>query len=310
MLHVHHLTDARLSQPAIVTIGVFDGVHRGHQHLIGRLVAAAHAHGHLAAVLTLFPHPDRVIRGLTGRYYLTTPDEKAALLGALGVDAVVTHPFNDEVRHMRAAAFIDLLRDHLQMRSLWVTADFALGYKREGNFAYLSAQGQEKDFDVVQIDLLRSEDHRQISSSGIREALLAGDLRTANDWLGRSYRVQGVVVHGDHRGRSIGFPTANLEVWDEQIVPANGVYACWAWLDGVRHKAVTNVGLRPTFGATDAIRVEAHLLDFDGDLYGQTLALDFVARLRDEQKFSGLDALVQQIRADAAHGRALLSVEP
>jgi riboflavin kinase/FMN adenylyltransferase len=210
---------------------------------------------------------------------------------------------------MRAAAFIDLLREHLHMRSLWVTADFALGYRREGNFAFLSAQGQEKGFDVVQIDLLTSEDHRQISSNGIREALLGGDLRTANDWLGRPYRVQGIVVHGDHRGRTIGFPTANLDVWDEQIVPANGVYACWAWLGGARHKAVTNVGLRPTFGAADAIRVEAHLLDFDADLYGQTLALDFVARLRDEKKFEGLEALVKQISADAAHGRALLSGE-
>ncbi|MCC7205779.1 MAG: riboflavin biosynthesis protein RibF, partial [Anaerolineae bacterium] len=279
------------------------------QHLIAHLVAAARAKGYQAAVLTLFPHPDRVIRGQTGRYYLTTPDEKAELLGALGVDAVVTHPFNDEVRRMRAATFIDLLREHLQMRSLWVTADFALGYKREGNFSFLSAQGQEKGFEVVEIGLLRSEDHRQISSSGIREALLNGDLRTANDWLGRPYRVQGVVIPGDHRGRTIGFPTANLQVWDEQIIPTNGVYACWAWLDGVRHKAVTNIGVRPTFGAADAVRVEAHLLDFDADLYGQTMGLDVVARLRDEMKFSGLDALVSQIRADAAHGRALLSAE-
>jgi riboflavin kinase/FMN adenylyltransferase len=303
------LLDAHLSQPTTLTIGVFDGVHRGHQHLISQLVAAARQRGHLAAVLTLFPHPDRVLRGQTGRYYLTTPDEKAALLGALGVDAVITHPFDDDVRQIRAASFIDLLRDHLDMRSLWVTADFALGYRREGNFEYLTAQGKEKGFEVVQIDLLQSEDHRQISSSGIREALLRGDLSAASAWLGRPYRLQGVVVHGDHRGRSIGFPTANLEVWDEQIVPANGVYACWAWLGQTRHRAVTNIGIRPTFGGADAIRVEAHLLDFDAEIYGRKLALDFVARLRDEKKFDGLEALVQQIGADAAHGRALLSGE-
>ncbi len=305
MKHIYNLTDARLDQPSVVTIGVFDGVHRGHQHLLGRLVDEAHHSERLAVVLTLFPHPDRVLRGQTGRYYLTTPEQKAALLGQLGVDVVITHPFDEQVRQIRAAAFVDQLRGHLNMTSLWVTADFAMGYKREGNFAYLSAQGAEKGFEVRQIELLNANGGR-ISSSAIREALTAGDVERVGAWLGRPYRVDGPVVHGDHRGRTIGFPTANIDVWDEQALPANGVYACWATLGSERFMAMTNIGERPTFGGT-SVRVEAYLLDFERDIYGETLALDFVHRLRDEQKFSGLEALVQQIRSDVEKGRALLS---
>ena len=306
MQHIYHLSHASLSRPSIVTIGVFDGVHRGHQHLLRQLVQGAHSSDRLAVVLTLFPHPDLVLRGLVGRYYLTTPEQKAALLGDMGVDLVITHPFDQEVRQIRAAAFVDQLKGHLKMSSLWVTADFALGYQREGNFAFLSAQGHEKGFEVREIELLMSDHTEAISSSGIREALLAGDVQKAADWLGRPYAVVGPVVHGDHRGRTIGFPTANVDVGAEQTVPAYGVYACRARLGSEQFMAVTNVGERPTFGGKD-LRIEAYLLDFDRDIYGQSLTLEFVARLRGEQKFNGLDALVQQIRADVEQGRALLA---
>jgi riboflavin kinase/FMN adenylyltransferase len=307
MNHIYNLADTKLGQPSIVTIGVFDGVHRGHQHLISQLVTAAHSSGRLAVVLTLFPHPDIVLKKLTGRYYLTTPEQKAALLGALGVDVVVTHPFDDAVRQIRAADFVDQLLAHLNMQSLWVTADFAMGYKREGNFAFLTAQGAQKGFEVREIELLGNDGIVRISSSAIRDALLAGDVEKAAHWLGRPYSVEGPVIHGDHRGHTIGFPTANIQVWDEQVLPANGVYAGWATLNGERFMTVMNIGERPTFAGKD-IRVEAHLLDFDRDIYGQRLSVDFVARLRGEQKFSGLDALIQQIRADAERGRAILSL--
>jgi len=307
MNHIYNLADTKLDQPSIVTIGVFDGVHRGHQHLISQLVNAAHSNGRLAVVLTLFPHPDVVLKKLTGRYYLTTPEQKAALLGDLGVDVVVTHPFDDTVRQIRAADFVDQLLAHLNMQSLWVTADFAMGYKREGNFAFLTAQGAQKGFEVKEIGLLGNDGVARISSSAIREALLAGDVEKAAHWLGRPYSIEGPVIHGDHRGRAIGFPTANIQVWDEQVLPANGVYAGWATLNGERFMTVMNIGERPTFAGKD-IRVEAHLLDFDRDIYGQRLSVDFVARLRGEQKFSGLDALIQQIRADAERGRSILSL--
>lgn len=303
--HVYHLTELRLERPAIVTIGVFDGVHRGHQHLISHIVREAHDAGHLAVVLTLFPHPDRVLRGQTGRYYLTPPEQKARLLHALGVDVVITHPFDDHVRHIRAADFVDLLREHLNMAGLWVTADFALGYQREGDYTFLAAQGAAKGFRVQQIDLLTDPDHRAISSSQIRAALAKGDVESAAASLGYPYRIEGEVISGDKRGRTIGFPTANLKVWEEQVIPANGVYACYAALGTERYKAVTNIGVRPTFDGSE-LRIEAHLLDFDRDIYGHTLRLEFVARLRGEQRFDGIEALIAQIRADAAQGRARL----
>jgi riboflavin kinase/FMN adenylyltransferase len=306
MNHLNHLTDAKLDRPSIVTIGVFDGVHRGHQHLLSRLVSEARSSGRIAAVLTLFPHPDRVLHGGTGRYYLTTPAEKARLLGELGIDYVITHPFDLAVSQIRAAEFVDLILAHLKMSSLWVTADFALGYRREGDFAFLSAYGAQKGFEVRQVELLTGENSHAIRSSAIRDALLAGGVEQAALWLGRPYRVQGPVVHGDHRGRTIGFPTANLDVWAEQVIPRDGVYACWAGLGRERFMAVANIGLRPTFGGTDT-RVEAHLLDFDRDIYGQELILDFVARLREERKFEGIDALIRQIGQDARRGREILT---
>jgi len=309
MKHIYNLSEATLDQPSIVTIGMFDGVHRGHQHLLAPLVAEAHAAGRLAVVLTLFPHPDIVLRGLTGRHYLTNSEQKAELLGELGVDVVITHPFDDTVRQIRAADFVDQLLKHLKMTSLWLTADFAMGHKREGNFAYLTAQGAEKGFEVRQIDLLSTSTDNVISvisSSKIREALRAGNVEQAAEWLGRPYRVEGPVVHGDHRGRELGFPTANTDVWSEQVLPANGIYACWALLGAERFMAMTNVGIRPQFGGTNVI-VEPYLLDFNRDIYGQKLRVDFVKRLRDEAKFSSVDALVQQIHADVEQGRAILS---
>lgn len=257
-------------------------------------------------MVTFFPHPDALLRGITGRYYLTTPDQRAELLAGLGVDVIVTHPFDETTRRMRAAAFVDLLLSHLRMKSLWLTPDFALGYQREGDFAFLSAQGRQKGFAVYSVDLLMDAQHRAIRSSAIRRALAEGDVSRAADLLARPYRVSGEVVHGDHRGRSIGFPTANLAVWAEQLLPANGVYACHAYLGAERFAAVTNIGLRPTFNGTET-RVEAHLLDFERDIYGQTLTLDFVARLRGEQRFSGVEALIAQISADVAQGRQLLA---
>lgn len=313
--HVYDLSGAQPTQPTYLTIGVFDGVHRGHQHLISHLVREARANGCRTAVLTLFPHPDLVLRGQTGRYYLTTPEQKARLLTGLGVDLVITHPFDDRVRTMRAAEFVDQLIQHLNMRSLWVTPDFALGYKREGNFAFLKSQSAERGFELVAITLFQAEDsHEVISSSRIRAALGDGDVAKARTLLGRPYSLEGKVVHGDHRGRTIGFPTANIDIWSEQVVPANGVYACIATLTRTdqpdalpeRFKAVTNVGVRPTFQGA-SLRIEAHLLDFDRDIYGQVVTLEFIERLRGEQRFPGIDALVAQIRADAEQGRQIVA---
>ncbi len=305
--HIYHLADIHLLRPSVLTIGVFDGVHRGHQYLIRQLVQRAHAADKLAVVLTFFPHPDVVLRDLSGRYYLTTPEQRAAALFELGVDTVVTHPFNESTRQMPADAFVDLLVKHMRIDELWVGQDFALGYEREGDVTYLSAQGRARGFSVHAIELLpRDDDHAAISSTAIRQALRVGDVATAADLLGRPYSVSGEVVHGQKRGRSIGFPTANIAAWPQQMLPANGVYAGWLHLDGQDYMAVTNIGVRPTFDGAD-VTVEAHILDFDRSIYERNVSFHFTHRLRGEQKFSGIEALMGQISADVQAARTVLS---
>lgn len=309
MTPIYQLEDAKLQQPSVVSIGVFDGVHRGHQYLIKKLVQEAHSSGRAAVALTFFPHPDVVLRNQKGRYYLTPPEERARLLAELGIDCVVIHPFNDEVRQIRAAEFVDRLIEYLNLDSVWIGADFAMGYKREGNVTFLQQQGQEKGFSVRVIDLMQTENPGEvISSSTIRELLSEGAVDRVQDLLGRSYAVSGKVVRGEQRGRKIGFPTANIDVWDEQVIPANGVYAGWATLGDERFMAVTNVGVRPTFDGEN-ITVEAHLLDFDRDIYGQILSFAFEQHLRSEMKFSGIDELIAQIGADADAARTFLQAQ-
>ncbi|MCA9883246.1 MAG: bifunctional riboflavin kinase/FAD synthetase [Anaerolineae bacterium] len=306
MTHVYALDDAHLEHPSLVTIGVFDGLHKGHQELIKRAVNAARDGGCASVVLTFHPHPDVVLRGINERYYLTTPEQRAQLLKNMGVDLVVTQTFDLDLRQMRAADYVDQLIEHLNMRWLWVGEDFALGYQREGNVEFLQKYGQEHDFTVEAVPLLQYRSGNAIvSSSRIRELLAEGEVDTVQEWLGRPYAVIGEVVKGDQRGRTIGFPTANLDVWQQQVVPAFGVYAGWAGIDGERHMAVTNIGTRPTFDG-DHVTVEAHLLDFNRDIYGHTVELSFEKRLRGEMKFSGIDALVAQIKSDVESARAYL----
>ena len=307
MQHVYTLADADPGGPTLVAVGMFDGVHLGHRHLLRRLVETARARDRIPTVLTFFPHPDVVMGRASGRYYLTTPEQRAALLGELGVDLIVTHPFNDEVRQVRAADFVDRLIEHLKLSELWIGPDFALGYKREGNADFLRAQGEAKGFGVEIVDLVTNDDTGHIiSSSGIRGALAGGDVEKAARWLGRPYRLTAEVVHGDGRGRTLGFPTANMGVWEEQFLPGNGIYASWAHLGSETFMALTNVGVRPTFDGGHVL-VEAYLLDFDRDIYGQTLSLDFVAWLRPEVRFVSVEALVEQIALDVIVGRELLS---
>lgn len=307
MIHVHQLDTIQLDKPSVVTIGVFDGVHRGHQALISQMVAEAHADNHLAVVLTFDPHPDVVIHNISERYYLTTPEERAQLLGDMGVDVVVTHPFDESVREIRAETFIDKLMSSLNMTCLRVGTDFALGYDREGDVDYLRQLGQQKGYELRPIDLIKlSADEDNISSSLIRNLLRLGNVQKVRDLLGRSYSVTANVIHGDQRGRTIGFPTANMAVWDQQMLPATGVYAGWAHLADEKFMAVANLGVRPTFDG-QTLSLEPFLLDFDRDIYGQALTLNFEHRLRSEKKFDGLASLKAQLQQDIEQGRMLLS---
>jgi riboflavin kinase / FMN adenylyltransferase len=290
-----------------VTIGSFDGVHRGHQQIVAQLTAGARAAGVPAVVLTFYPHPSFVLGKRSGPYYLTSPEERAELLGELGVDVVITHPFTPEFAALSAAEFMELLSSRLKLRKLLVGYDFALGRGREGDVSTLTHLGQQSGYSVEVVSQI-SEAGQVISSSHIRKLLLEGEVEQANNFLGRPYRVSGKVGRGDQRGRRLGIPTANLDVWEQIVVPKTGVYACQAQFNGQSYLAVTNVGQRPTIQGGDAtIRIEAHLLDFTTDIYDQTLQLDFMQRLRDEQRFPSLDALVAQIHSDIAAARRLNS---
>ena len=306
MTHLRRLGDAKLDADSLVAIGVFDGVHLGHQQLIQRLVDSARASGNKAIVLTFYPHPDKLLEQVKTRYYLTTPEKRAELLLDLGVDLVITHPFDEETRRLQAAEFVDLLVTNLRIREIWVGADFALGFQRQGDVRYLRAQGKKRGFDVSAVELITSQSSQQfIRSSTIREHVRNGNMSAAKAMLGRAYAIEGPVVLGEQRGRTIGAPTANVKVWSEQIIPANGVYAGWARIGEESFQAATNIGTRPTFSG-DAVTIEAHLLDFDRDIYGERIELSFEQRLRPEQKFSGLDALMKQIQADIAAARRSL----
>jgi riboflavin kinase/FMN adenylyltransferase len=254
--------------------------------------------------VTFFPHPS-VVLGRNEPFYLTSPEEKIALLNASGLDLLVIMPFTLETSQIRASDFVSMLIDDLRMRELHVGYDFAFGYKREGTVEFLKRISAERGFSLRQIAPL-TNGAETVGSTGIRQALREGNVERAAAWLGRPFRLSGVVVKGDGRGRKIGVPTANLDVWREHAVPANGVYASWAWVGNLRFKAAVNVGVRPTVTDQSIRTVEAHILDFDRDIYGMNVALDFVARLRGEQKFPGLDALVAQIRSDVEETRRRL----
>ncbi len=305
MRFVHHFEEAQLAEDAVVTIGSFDGVHRGHQALIKQVRAAALQTQRAAVVVTFFPHPS-VVLGRAQPYYLTAPEEKLVQLNQTGIDLLIEVPFTPETAQVRAADFVDQLVRQVRMRELWIGHDFALGYKREGDAAFLAKLGEARGFSVHTVDPL-TNDGEIISSSNIRAALRDGDVTHAAKLLGRPFRMSGKVVPGDGRGKTIGVPTANLDVWQDHAIPANGVYACRAWVGHIPHRAAVNIGTRPT--VTDETRrtVEAHLLDFAKDLYGLNLVLDFFGRLRGEQKFAGVPELVAQIKADVETTRTLLS---
>jgi riboflavin kinase/FMN adenylyltransferase len=290
-----------------LTIGVFDGVHRGHAALLRRLVEGARQAGAMPAVLTFHPHPAAVLKGETVFSYLTPPEEKNALLAGLGAEAVISLTFDRTLAGQSAETFMRRLSRALGLRHLLIGYDFALGRGREGDAALLTDLGKGLGYTVERVQPIADPDGI-LSSTSIRQHLQAGRVAEAAAQLGRWYSVSGPVVHGDGRGRKIDLPTANLAPPPEKVLPVDGVYACWAWIDGEKHAAVTNIGTRPTFSPESSRpTVETHLLDFSGDLYGQELRLEFAARLREERKFPGVDALVAQIRADIEQAASLLT---
>ncbi|MFZ1268117.1 MAG: bifunctional riboflavin kinase/FAD synthetase [Anaerolineae bacterium] len=305
MQRYRDLYQTQLTAPTYLSIGNFDGVHAGHQALLQQMLAAAHRAGAQAGILTFDPHPREVLRPDQPSPSLSTLDERLALLEALGLDFVVVQPFSRATAQVTATEFATLLVNRLHVRELWVGPDFALGHKRQGTVSFLQEIGARLGF-TVQVAATFWQDGHEVRSGAIRSLIESGDVRTAARLLGHPYTLTGVVVKGDQRGATIGFPTANLAVAANRLLPANGVYATWVVLPWERRAAVTNIGVRPTFSGQGR-SIEAHILDFSGDLYGQSFALEFVQRLRPEQRFDGIEALIAQIRVDAAQARALLT---
>ena len=291
--------------PSVVTIGNFDGVHRGHQILLRRTVHLASELAARSVAVTFDPHPTAVLRPDAEPPRLQTLEDRIASLSAVGVDVVVVLPFTRELAARSPAAFVaEVLAGELEAVRVVVGTNFRFGHKAAGDVVTLLELGEEHGFAPEAVTLLEI-DGRRISSSSIREHLTDGDLAWVVRALGRPYLLRGEVVRGDGRGRGIGFPTANLEVDEGVVIPATGVYAGHAEVAGGRYPAVTNVGLRPTFDGT-VRTVEVHVLDLDTDLYGQRIGFSFEHRIRAEQRFEGVEALVAQIGRDVAESRRLL----
>lgn len=290
----------------VVTIGVFDGVHRGHQQIIGRAVAEACRLGVPAVVLSFDPHPSEVLRPGSHPAMLSTPAEKAALIEALGADVEIVQPFTPEFSRLPPDTFVyTVLVEHLHACAVVVGENFRFGAKAAGDVAVLTELGGRFGFAAEGVPLIRA-DGTVYSSTYVRACVAAGDVVAAAAALGRPHRVSGVVVRGDRRGRELGYPTANLQTGPHAAIPADGVYAGWLIFRGEPAPAALSVGTNPTFEGRTR-RVEAYALDTDDlDLYGEQVALDFAARIRDTERFATVAELVTAMAGDVATVREVL----
>jgi len=304
MQHYRTLEEASLKN-SWLTVGVFDGVHRGHQQIIKKLTAGAHANEAPAVVLTFDPHPASVLGGHEIKC-LTLPDERAELLGDLGVDVVITERFTRDLSQVTAHDFMLRLSRQLGLKQLLIGYDFALGKGREGNAGRLTEIGAGLGYSVEVVPAL-SDESGVISSTEIRKLIEVGNVAEAARLLGRPYSLHGPVMRGDGRGRTINVPTANIAYSDEKMIPAKGIYACWGYLGDQKYQAAINIGTNPTFTPDkQTLNVEAHLLDFHQEIYGEDVRLEFIARLRDELRFEAVEPLLEQIWKDVEMTRKIL----
>jgi riboflavin kinase/FMN adenylyltransferase len=293
---------------SVVTVGTFDGVHLGHRVILDKVVTEARRAGGRAVVITFDPHPKSVV-GTVGEpvRVLTTPGERAGLLEGLGIDLLVILPFTREFSRQTAREFVSgQVAGAVGARHVVVGHDHHFGREREGGIEELERLGTEFGFTIERIPAF-TLDGQVVSSTTIRAALAEGDIRRANGQLGRRYTLQGRVVDGDKRGRTLGFPTANLEPSHPgKMIPGRGVYVVAAAFDGIRRYGMMNIGVRPTVGMGLEETYEVHLLEFEGDVYGHTLTVEFISRLREERRFPSLQDLVDQIRRDLEASLAVI----
>ena len=292
----------------VLTIGVYDGVHVGHRTVISQVRERAAREGAKSVVVTFDRHPLSIVRPEAAPRLLANLDQKLELLESTGVDAVVIVPFNDVQANETPVEFVErVLVNSLAAKVVIVGSDFHFGHMRQGNVTLLKEMGERHDFVCDPVVLVPRADgiDEPVSSTAIRRALAGGEIDTASRMLGRPYEVRGTVVTGDQRGRTIGFPTANVQIPNGMCMPSDGVYAgLYTRPDGSEHATAINLGRRPTFYANqEASLLEAYLMDFSGDLYGEAASVKFLAFLRSEKQFSGIDELKQQLQHDIEHAR-------
>jgi len=300
-MRLFHGTDnAEIARPTVLTLGVFDGLHLGHQLIMRTVFERARATGSVPTVITFDPHPRAVLHPESAPPLLQTFDQKIEAFGVLGIEQAIVIRFDAEFARIRAEDFLrDVVRDRLQAREVYLGRGFAFGRNREGNIELLKAASGRLGFHADEVAEVRLRG-RRISSSRIREMLAAGRVNLARRMLGRPYGVEGRVVRGDERGRTLGFPTANLHP-QNRVIPRGGVYVTASLIDGAWRRSVTNVGTRPTFAAREAApSVETFVMNWDGDLYGDVIRVRFLHRLRDERKFDSVSDLKTQIDKDVA----------
>jgi len=289
----------------VITIGNFDGVHLGHREIFRKIVEEAERRNTKSAVITFDPHPQKVMHPEKRPFFLLTPlNEKLDLISSCGVDAVILITFSAQFARVTAEEFVeDILWGKLRLSKLFVGYDYVFGKGRSGNAQCLKAYGKRFGFQVEEIGAVKRSGMIS-SSTNIRLSILDGNVKLASEMLGKPYNVSGTVVKGYKRGTDIGYPTANIQ--SEKVIPATGVYAILAELEGIRHQGVINIGSNPTFGNKE-ISAEVHLLDFKGDIYGKTITILFIDRLRDEIQFKGPEELARQIKKDIEQARKILS---
>lgn len=305
----HNLSEFKPKGNAIVTTGTFDGVHIGHRKILSRLIEKAREVGGESVLLTFWPHPKLVLSPDSHTRVtriLTTIEEKTELLEKLGIDHLVILPFTREFSELSCEQYIeDILISGFGTKAMVIGYDHRFGKNREGGIDYLLQHSERFKMEIEEIN--RQEiDNITISSTKIRKALEEGDILTANELLGRNYDFSGTVVKGRQLGRQIGFPTANVNIANEfKLIPKNGVYAVKAWVRGLQYGGVMNIGVRPTVEGK-GITQEVYIFDFSDDIYGETVRVEIVDFIRDEQKFDGIETLIQQIKTDVETAKRML----
>lgn len=302
-MKIFHGTDnANIQKPTVLTLGVFDGLHLGHQRIMQTVVERAKTIGAVPTAITFDPHPRAVLHPESAPPMLQTLDQRLANLQVLGIEQAIVIPFTHEFAAQPAEGFLsEIIHDRLQAKEVYLGKGFAFGKDRGGNIELLRSMSEKLGFTADEIDEVQLRGLR-ISSSRIRKLLAEGRVNLARRMLGRPYGVEGVIIRGNRRGHTIGFPTANLKPHN-RVIPRYGVYATATLIDGTWRRSITNIGVRPTFESDADPSIESYVFDFDGDLYGAVLRVRFLHRIRDERKFNGIDELKAQIEKDTRRAR-------